>query len=186
MHRRWWFSAIGGWYHFLTGDCMKPFSLLLALALAAPLAHAADTDSIDSVVKAVYEVISGPAGPRDWARFRSLFADGARLISIRVPAGKPTPNVMTVDDYAKNAGASFEKTAFYEASVANRVESFGNIAHVFSTYESRRAPGEKPFARGINSFQLVKDGDAWKVMTILWDSEREGNPIPEKYLAPGK
>jgi hypothetical protein len=93
---------------------------------------------------------------------------------------------MTVDDYAKNAGASFEKNAFYEAPVSNRVETFGNIAHVFSTYESRRAPGDKPFARGINSFQLVKDGGTWKVMTILWDSEREGSPIPEKYLSASK
>jgi len=165
---------------------MKRSSLILALTLAAPLIHAGDTDSIDSITKAVYEVISGPAGPRDWARFRGLFADGARLIAIRVNAGRPTPSVMTVDDYAKNAGASFEKNAFYESEAARRVEEFGNIAHVFSTYESRRAPGEKPFARGINSFQLVKDGGAWKVMTILWDAEREGNPIPDKYLPPGK
>ena len=63
--------------------------------------------------------------------------------------------------------------------MSRRVETFGNIAHVFSTYESRRAPGEKPFARGINSFQLVRDAKGWKVMTILWDSEREGNPIAE-------
>jgi hypothetical protein len=165
---------------------MKLSSLMLALTLAAPQVRAADTDSIDSITKAVYDVISGPAGPRDWARFRSLFADGARLIAIRITAGRPAPSVMTVDDYAKNAGANFEKNAFYEAEAARRVESFGNIAHVFSTYESRRAPGEKPFARGINSFQLVKDGGAWKVMTILWDSEREGSPIPEKYLPPGK
>ena len=63
------------------------------------------------------------------------------------------------------------------------IQAFGNVAHVFSTYESRRAVGEKPFARGINSFQLVKDGKGWKVMTILWDAEREGNRIPEKYLS---
>jgi hypothetical protein len=160
--------------------------ILVAATLAAPVAHAADTDSIESLTKALYEVISGPAGPRDWARFRSLFADGARLIVMRVTAGRSAPSVMTVDDYARNAGASFEKNAFYESEADRRVETFGNIAHVFSTYESRRAPGEKPFARGINSFQLVKDGGAWKVMTILWDSEREGSPIPEKYLPAGK
>jgi hypothetical protein len=88
---------------------------------------------------------------------------------------------MTPGDYEKRAGANFEKNAFYESEVARRVETFGNIAHVFSTYESRRAPGEKPFARGINSFQLVKTAAGWKVMTILWDSERDGNPLPEKY-----
>ena len=65
---------------------------------------------------------------------------------------------MSPDDYAKRAGANFEKNAFFESELARRVETFGSIAHVFSTYESRRAPGEKPFARGINSFQLVKEG----------------------------
>jgi hypothetical protein len=144
--------------------------------------RAADGDSIDTIVRAVYDVISGPAGPRDWTRFRSLFADGARLIPVRSTPDGPRPSVMTPEDYAKRAGANFDKNAFYESEMARRVETFGNIAHVFSTYESRRAPGEKPFARGINSFQLVRDAKGWKVMTILWDSEREGNPIPDKYL----
>jgi hypothetical protein len=169
---------------------MKPFALLLTLACIAPVAKPADTDSVDDVVRAVYDVISGPAGTRDWARFRSLFAEGARLIPIRVPADASSASasagssasVMTPDEYAQRAGASFQKTAFYESEAARRVEAFGNIAHVFSTYESRRAPGEKPFARGINSFQLVKVGGAWKVITILWDSERPGTPLPEKYL----
>ena len=163
---------------------MRSIAVCLMLASACPMARAADGDSTESIVRAAYDVISGEAGTRDWARFRSLFAEGARLISMRVTAEGATPRVMTVDDYARQAGASFEKTAFYEREVSRRVETFGNIAHVFSTYESRRAPGEKPFARGINSFQLVKDGKAWKVMTILWDAEREGNPIPEKYLTP--
>jgi hypothetical protein len=161
---------------------MKIAALFALLALAAPLARPADTDSIEGVVKAVYQVISGPAGPRDWARFRSLFADGARLIPVRVTPEGPAPNVLTPEEYAQRASANFEKNGFFESPVAQKVESFGNIAHVFSTYESRRAPGEKPFARGINSFQLVRQANAWKVMTILWDSERENNPIPEKYL----
>lgn len=154
---------------------------VVALVLSAEL-QAADTDSVQSVVRAVYEVISGPAGARDWARFRSLFADGARLIPVRITPGGPTPAVLTVDDYVRRAGANFEKNGFYESQVSSRVEMFGNIAHVFSTYESRHAPGEKPFARGINSMQLVKDGAAWKMITILWDSERPDNPIPRKYL----
>jgi hypothetical protein len=158
---------------------MRRMAMLLILAAAA---RAADGDSTETIVRAVYDVISGEAGTRDWARFRTLFADGARLISMRVTAEGAAPRVMTADDYAKQAGASFEKTAFYEREVSRKVEAFGNIAHVFSTYESRRAPGAKPFARGINSFQLVKDGNSWKVIAILWDAEREGNPIPPKYL----
>jgi hypothetical protein len=147
--------------------------------MLSPAAKAADTDSIDSVIKAVYEVISGPAAtPRDWVRFKALFADGARLIPVRA-AG---PAVSTPDEYAERAKPIFEKAGFYETVLARKLETFGNIAHAFSTYESRHAPGEKPFARGINSFQLVKIGDTWKVMTIFWDSERPGNPLPEKYL----
>ncbi|MBZ5617857.1 MAG: hypothetical protein LAQ69_03860 [Acidobacteriia bacterium] len=163
---------------------MRRMVLVMLLASVAPIARAADGDSVESITQAVYDVISGPAGIRDWARFRSLFAEGARLISMRVTAEGAAPNVMTPDDYSQRAGASFEKNAFYESELSRRVEMFGNIAHVFSTYESRRAPGEKPFARGINSFQLVKDGKAWKVMTILWDQEREGSPLPQKYLVP--
>jgi len=161
---------------------VKPLVLLLTLTCLAPVAKPADTDSVDTLIRAVYDVISGPAGTRDWARFRSLFAEGARLIPIRVTAEGSSANAMTPDDYAQRAGASFEKNAFYESEAARRVEAYGNIAHVFSTYESRRAPGEKPFARGINSFQLVRIGNAWKVMTILWDAERPETPLPEKYL----
>ncbi len=161
---------------------MRRFICVVLLASGAPLGRAADGDSIESVTRAVYETISGPAGTRDWARFRSLFAAGARLIRMQASAAGILPAVMTVDEYISRTGANFEKAPFYESELARRVESFGGIAHVFSTYESRRAPGEKPFARGINSFQLVKDGKTWKVMTILWDSERPDNPIPEKYL----
>jgi hypothetical protein len=164
---------------------MKGIALAVACILMAPLAKAADTDSVDSLVRAVYDVISGPAGTRDWARFRSLFAEGARLIPVRATAEGARPSVLTVEDYVKRAGANFEKAGFYESEAARRVEAFGNIAQVFSTYESRHEPGEKPFARGINSFQVVKDGNAWKVVTILWDSEREGNPIPDQYLLKG-
>src|SRR4051794_36752501 len=160
---------------------MKP-AIALLFTLALPIAHAADTDSLDSVTKAVYAVISGPAGARDWDRFRALFADGGRLISIRMTPEGPSPNVMTPDDFAKRSGANTANNGFYESEIARRVESFGNIAHIFSTYESRRAPGDKPFARGINSFQLAKSGNAWKIVTILWDAERDGSPLPEKYL----
>jgi hypothetical protein len=163
---------------------IRYFALALLLALCAPAVRAADSDSIDTAIRALYDVISGPAGTRDWDRFRALFAEGARLIPVRVTPEGASATVLTTDDYVKRAGTNFEKTAFYESEVSRRVETFGNIAHVFSTYESRRAPGAKPFARGINSIQLVKDAKGWEVMTILWDSEREGNPLPEKYLTP--
>ena len=159
--------------------------LLLAVAISAPCLKAADGDSIDSVVRSVYDVISGPPGPRNWDRFRSLFAEGARMIPMRkTSAGGMAPVVLTPEQFIERVSANAAKEGFFEHEIGRRVDSFGDIAHVFSAYESRRAPEEKPFTRGINSFQLVRSGGSWRVVTILWDSEREGNAIPDRYLKP--
>jgi len=146
-------------------------------------AKAGDVDSIDHIVAAVYDVISGPAGPRDWDRFRTFFYPGARLIpSRRDDKGVITARVYTPDEYATRAQGVFSKEGFFENSPANRVEEWDHIAHVWSTYESRHAKGEKPFARGINSFQLINDGTRWWILTIYWETEDPSHPIPEKYL----
>ncbi len=161
---------------------LRALVITFALVASAPQVRAGDTDSVDSVIRAVYDVISGPAGTRDWDRFRSLFIEGARLIPVRPTPDGPAPVVLTTEDYIRRARGNFEKSGFYETEISRRIEAFGNIAHVFSTYESRHAPGAKPFARGINSIQVARDGNTWKVVTILWDSERDDNPLPEKYL----
>lgn len=82
--------------------------------------------------------------------------------------------------------ALFEKEGFFEKEIARRTESFGQIAHVFSTYEARHSPDdEKPFLRGINSIQLMSDGKRWWIVTIFWQAEDEKNPLPEKYQMKG-
>jgi hypothetical protein len=143
-----------------------------------------DQFAIESTVLAVYNVISGPAGRRDWDRFEALFAPGARLISTkRGDDGGITANVMTPKEYATKAGAYFNDHAFFEHPVNTDVDVFSDIAHVFTTYESRHASSdEKPFARGINSFQLLRIGDEWKVLTIFWEEEDAKHPIPAQYL----
>jgi hypothetical protein len=80
----------------------------------------------------------------------------------------------------------FRKEPFYESAIANRVQTFGNIAQVFSAYESRHAPGEKPFQRGINSIQMLNDGKRWWVLSILWDEERPDNPLPKEFAKAAK
>lgn len=148
-----------------------------------PAKHA-DGETMDSIVAALYDVISGPAGKRDWDRFRSLFIPGARLIPTGSrPTGEVASRVLTVDEYVQRAGALFEKEAFFEREASRQVERFGNIAHIFSTYESRHAKDDlKPFQRGINSIQLMNDGKRWWVVTIFWQGEDEKNPIPAMYL----
>jgi hypothetical protein len=150
---------------------------------ASPQANANDVDTVEHIMRAIYDSISGPAGPRNWDRFRSLFYADARLIPTRRDnAGKISANSLTVEQYITRARSFFDKEGFFESPASNRVEAWDHIAHVWSTYESRHAKGEKPFARGINSFQLFNDGSRWWVVTIYWEGEDPGHPIPEKYL----
>lgn len=153
---------------------------------ARPAAKASDVESVDAILKSLYDVISGPAGQkRDWDRFRSLLIPNARLIPTRSrPDGSAQAVVWSADDYVNAAGANLEKNGFFEREISRKMESYGNIVHAFSTYDSRRTAdaNEKPFARGINSIQLLKDGTRWWIVSIFWDSERPGNEIPAKYL----
>jgi hypothetical protein len=155
-----------------------------AQTAAATTADPKDVESIDAVMAALYNVISGPAGDRDWNRFRSLFLPEARMGAVRKkPDGAFTASSFTPDGYVERAGKYFKEHAFFESELARKTEQFGQEAHVFSTYESRNASGEKPFARGINSLQLFNDGKRWYVVSIFWDEERPENPLPAKYLA---
>lgn len=151
-----------------------------------PAARPADVASMDAVLAALYDVISGPAGQaRDWARFRSLLVPNARLMPTRPrPSGGTEVVVWSADDYMRTAGPNLQATGFYEREIHRVTEQFGDVAHVFSTYESRRTadPGETPFARGINSIQLLKVGGVWAVQSIAWGEERSDLPIPAKYL----
>jgi hypothetical protein len=146
---------------------------------------AKDVSSQDAILAALYDVISGPACQRrDWDRFRSLFAPGARLIPTGVgPDRHAVARASTPDEYAANAMRSLEESGFFEKEVARTGETFGAITHAFSTYESRRtANDEKPFARGINSIQLLNDGTRWWIVTVYWQAERPDTPIPAEYL----
>jgi len=162
----------------------KPQTAEVPAALAA---NPADVSSMDAIIAAIYDVISGPAGKkRDWDRMRALFVTGARLIPTGPrQGGGYGARILTVEDYVTRGSAIFEKQSFYEKETARRTEMFGQIAHVFSTYESRHAPDDaKPFQRGINSIQLMNDGKRWWIVTIFWQAEDERNPLPEKYLKP--
>ncbi len=148
----------------------------------------ADVESIDAIIVATYDVISGPPGKqRDWERERSLFYPGARLMPTATVAGRNNvelaPQILDVESYIARVEPLFAKSGFYETEIARRVESFGSIAHVWSTYESRRDPSDpEPFMRGINSIQLFNDGRRWWVLSIYWQHESTQQPLPKQYL----
>lgn len=144
-----------------------------------------DVGSVEAIVSAVYASISAPKGvDRDWARLRSLMAPDARFMPTGQRAdGSWARLVWDTETYIQQAGPGLVANGFFEREIARRVEQYGRVVHVFSTYESRHAPEDpEPFMRGINSFQLWHDGSRWWVVSILWEGERASNPIPARYL----
>jgi hypothetical protein len=141
--------------------------------------------TLDSTLETLYGVISGEKGvARNWELFKYLFNPDAKLI----PSGKNKEGVigaryMSTDDYIEASGKWLVDNGFFEKEINRVVHTFGNITQVFSTYESFRSEAdEKPFMRGINSIQLLNDGNRWWVINIYWMQETEENPIPTTYL----
>lgn len=154
---------------------------------APPAAQPEDVASADAIIAALYDVISGPAGAeRDRDRFLSLFIPGARLIPTgRRPDGGVGHRVLTPEQFYEGSAPLMMERGFFEREIGRTTEQFGAVLHAFSAYDSRRkADDPEPFARGVNSIQLLNDGQRWWVVTIFWDSERPGQPLPEKYLNP--
>lgn len=134
-----------------------------------------DVKTIDAIIHSLYAVISGPAGQKhDWDRFRALFLSGARLVlAIAKKGTKPKARILDVQGYIRRTTPIFAIEDFWEREKKRTIESFGNIAHVFSTYESRRTKTGKVFQAGVNSIQLFHDGTRWWIVTVMWNTDRE-------------
>ena len=127
-----------------------------------------DEFAIESTVLAAYNVISGPAGRRDWDRFKELFAPGARLTRYH----EDEAEVMTPEQYIEKAKPYFTEHPFFEWPVSTKTERFKDIAQVYSRYQGRHAAAdEKPYTTGVNLFQLVRSGDRWVILSITWEED---------------
>jgi hypothetical protein len=168
-----------------------PVALLLALCLglpfgasAEPQAEPADVESLDAILTALYEVISGPADKQiDWDRFRSLFI--AEGIVVGDPTGGTSPVVWPIESYIETFDPILTKTDFWEKESARRTESFRGIAHVISTFEGRHTNSSaQPDVMGINSIQLTYDDDRWRIVSIVFQGATSEHPLPKRYLPP--
>ena len=152
---------------------------------AAAAANPGDVASIDAITTAAYACISGEKGEeRQWARFRTLFHPDARLIPVQRPAeGRLRARYLSVEEFIAQSDPYFVENGFFEKELHRKTEEFGSIAHHFSTYASYdSATSTEPFARGINSFQLMHDGQRWWIVNIFWQAESAQTPVPAEYL----
>lgn len=143
-------------------------------------ARADDVSTIEGIVKASYETISGGVGvPRDWGRDRTLFDPESRSVAVVVDpkTGGVTAKAKTEQEFADESDAWAVKNGFTERELRHIVKRYGNVATVLSSYEGKSAEG-KVLTRGVNIFQLYFDGKRWWILSMVWDEERPDNPIP--------
>ncbi len=145
--------------------------------------YSKDVSSESAIINALYEVISGESGEaRDWDRFKNLFVKDGLLI----PTTKSTTGVfgyrtMTPDDYITMFSTRI-KTGFFEKELKHELVSYGTIAHVFSTYETRESKNGPITNRGVNSIQLFFDQNRYYIVNVLWCAESMGFKLPAARL----
>lgn len=143
----------------------------------------ADTKSVESILSALYYVISGePNQPRDWDRFRNLFKPEGRLIPTRKDDnGSLVIKALTPEEYVQLFQSRIP-TGFFERELSRKIETFGTVTHVFSTYETKEKKDGPVTNRGINSIQLFYDNNRYYIVNIFWCAESMGFELPKKYL----
>lgn len=149
-----------------------------------PAADPADVASVDAIVKASYEAISQPGGrAAQYERFQSLAHPTAPANSIRQQGGGPVFAPSTVVQYIEGHRARMAGVSVLEKEIHRISESFGSMAHVWSTFEATvTTKGQTTTRRGINSLQLAFNGSRWWIVAALWDFETPDHPLPTRYL----
>jgi hypothetical protein len=142
--------------------------------------------TLHKTVKALYEVISAEKKEsRNWKQFKFLFYPGAKIIpsGFNTEEGVYKAKFLTPDEYIKNSDKWLKINGFIENEIYRNVNTFGNIAHVFTTFQCFHSKTDpKPFMRGINSIQLINDGKRWWILNLYWAQETKQHPIPKAYL----
>jgi hypothetical protein len=156
------------------------------VSFAVPPAAPEDVASIEAIITALYASISGPVGQeRQWNRMRSLFIPGGRMMPTgRNAEGAVRTRILSVDEYIATSGPVLVRVGFSETEVARREERFGSVAHVWSTYAGGAEDGSFS-VRGINSIQLLHDGERWWIVSVYWQAEQPDLPLPARYLSSG-
>jgi hypothetical protein len=140
-----------------------------------------DVLTIDGIIKAFYEVVSGEAGEkRQWERDLSIHNPNAIYSYLDNINGELKQVTISLKDFHKETDAMVMEQAFYESEINREVRIFGNIAHVWSTYETRLIKNGPVARRGINSIQLFFENGKWSIVSLIFERER-AEKIPKTF-----
>lgn len=177
-------KTAAGW-KILTLDSTLEFQCeaeLKAVTIPVVPPNPTDVATLDGIIKAFYETISGPKGqPRQWSRDRGLYVPGVRFIELNRSNGVIQPHIMEYMEYVNGTNEYLVREGFTERELHRATRRFGNLAHVFSTYEWQ-SDEKKASGRGINSIELFWDGTRWWISAASWEAETKDNPIPAEFL----
>jgi hypothetical protein len=152
----------------------------MSLKINAQSPFQKDAETIDALIKATYEVVSGEKGEkRQWERDRFLHHPQA-IYSFPDPE-KNLQIVMSVNDFHAETDSMTLQTAFFETEINREVRVFGNVAQVWSTYETRLEKNGPVKRRGINSIQLFYNENRWYILSWAFDRETDRNKIPKSF-----
>jgi hypothetical protein len=155
-------------------------SMLIAAASNAQSARPEDVVTIDALIEAYYESVSGHPGQRDGERMLSLFVKGGK-ISIDVSGDEPRHQL--AEDYLRTSRFLTITTDFFEREISRDTQQFGRMANVISTYGISDAMENTEYtARGVTVFQLVHHHDRWWILSTMWQRESDELPLPAELL----
>ena len=122
----------------------------------------------------------GGATP-DPEELRDLFMPEGKVIN----SNPDLPRALNVEQFIdlQQAQATHRAaTGFYEREQFQKIDLFGNVAHVLSTYAKLDRSHTEPFALGVGSVQLIKVQERWLISVVAWYDQTAEVQVPERYL----
>lgn len=131
----------------------------------------ADVETIDGIIKAYYEIMSGPAGELiNFKRDKSLHYKNALILFSSSYDKKIYNDIENVYDLHENSAKT--KSGIWEYEIERDTHQFGNIANVWSTFGIKEKADGTFLEKGISSIQLYHDGNRWWILSWLSQSEK--------------
>jgi len=143
-----------------------------------------NVSTLDGIMKAYYDVVTVKKGEKPSYERDSLLHFGNVQVGWvhRSQNGKMVFKYVSLKEFHRLSDNGAAAQGFYEKELSRKVEKFGSLYHVWSTYESRTTSTGPIIERGINSIELFYDGTRFWILGWFFNAERKDNPIPPQYL----
>lgn len=154
-------------------------SLNSICAQTAAEKYANDVNSIDAIINAYYDVVSG-AADEPWEFERDAFIHSKNAVITRLDGLGQAESHGLEAEYIP-IGLS-PKEDFYEKELKRVATHYGNIAQVWSAFEIRPEPDTESNVRGLNSIQLHFENGRWFIDSWTREMESEKNNLVTRFL----